>query len=670
MSSSFVFRPGPAGLVLAVFACLACVNVPALAVSPQDSPVEVSGSIARTWTSSDGAHRMEGTLVAIEGETIRLHTPDGKNIAAPLAKLSVGDQAFVRQELARVASAASPFMEEGTASPFSEESGTFSAATTPEPVDPDMSGIELVPMESDQPLDLAAEHWKPAPPAKSKGFRFPIGSIHTRVARSFASPAGDLFVASLHDPFGTDHFGPMQTETGDHARPNDDKCKSWIELVGLPDGKSLGRYPLAGERTVAGDIDADGKTLLAFDGTFAQNPRLYLYDLTAEGLRPRTWWIAKDSQSGNDAVASARLLADGNVVSHIRNELIVWKTSPVKPLYSFSNSDANWRLASDRRHALVEHSGRKFEVDLIGGQCTGVLGGEASDIGGVPSPDSSRLAALKDGVVTLRDASGNVRDEFYAPVFWPSPTISWHDDRTLRVDSPHQTHFVDLDNRVVLLEVTNTGAQESGDGWTVDKQQDRGRWYITVRQATQTSSQLPDLDKCRNNLPPTPESLLVLNDGDRVAIQLELESDPSLGGAAEKAIRKLLKTRGVEVDDDAEDVLRLRSSAREEQVEYRGFGVPPWRDGGAETVNVRTVTSAIELVRDGKVIWSRSSATGPGFMLHMQEGETAQQAADRQAGNPADFWKNLALPRHVAAHPNGGAWCKVIKTANGYEVIE
>lgn len=669
MSLKFVGHSRLARLFLASLAGLLCFVVAPLTASPQDPAVAVSGSRARTWTSSDGTHRQEGTLVAVEGEKIRLNTPDGKNITAPLAKLSADDQTFVQQELARMASAASPFVEEGAPSPFSDESASPSAVT-PEPVDPDMSGVELVAMESDQPLDLSADRWRSVPPAKNKGFRFQIESIHTSVARSFASPAGDLFVASLHDPFGTDHFGPMKTETGDPPRPGDDKCKSWVELVNLADGKSRGRFPLASERTVAGDIDAAGKTLLAFDGTFSRDAKIYLYDITPDRLVPRAWWIAKDSQSGPDSVSSARWLADGKVVSHIRNELVVWQTSPVRPLFSFSNSDPNWRLANDRRHALVEHQGRKFEVDLVEGKCTGVLGGDASDLGGTPSPDSSRLAALNNGVVTIRGANGALDDEFYAPVFWPSPTVTWHDERTLRVESPNQTHFIDLENRVALLEVTNTGARDSGDGWMVDKAEDRGRWYITVRQATEASSQLPDLDKCRKNLPPDAGSLLLLNAGDRVALKLDLAADPGLAGEAKKAVGKLLKARGVSVDDSADDELWLRSVARNEQVEYRNFGVPPWREGGAETVNVRTVTSTIELVRDGKTIWSRSSATGPGFMLHMQEGESAQQAADRQAGNPADFWKNLSLPKHVAAHPNGGAWFRVMKTQKGFEVIE
>jgi hypothetical protein len=125
----------------------------------------------------------------------------------------------------------------------------------------------------------------------------------------------------------------------------------------------------------------------------------------------------------------------------------------------------------------------------------------------------------------------------------------------------------------------------------------------------------------------------------------------------------------VSVDPNASNELRVSSGVRNDQVEYRTIGAPPWAGGGTQSVNVRLVDQKVELVVDGEVVWQKASTSGPGFMLQIRDGESAQQAADRQSGDGAGFWQSITFPKNLARHPQGGPWNRVMQTGNGYQRI-
>ena len=58
---------------------------------------QTSGNTSRTWTDSTGKHKIVGTFVEIEDETVVLSSPDGTKKRIPLKKLSLADQQFVKE---------------------------------------------------------------------------------------------------------------------------------------------------------------------------------------------------------------------------------------------------------------------------------------------------------------------------------------------------------------------------------------------------------------------------------------------------------------------------------------------------------------------------------------------------------------------------------------------
>jgi hypothetical protein len=248
--------------------------------------------------------------------------------------------------------------------------------------------------------------------------------------------------------------------------------------------------------------------------------------------------------------------------------------------------------------------------------------------------------------------------------------LTWLDNRTIKLQSPHQQHFVDLDRRVVFLEVANGGASPPANGWKVDSVRDSSGHFIEVSQVSAEGDSGPSLAEYQQDLPDDAESLLLLKAGDSVRITTQLTADPSQDAMVRQLLGRLLQERGVTIDPNSPNELRASSGVRNDQVEYRSIGVPPWQGGGSQTVNVRLVDQKVELVVDGEVVWQRASTSGPGFMLSIREGESAQQAADRQSGDGSGFWQGISLPQHLARHPQGGPWHRVMKTGNGYQKIK
>jgi hypothetical protein len=640
--------------------------------------IKVSESPARTWSSPDGKFKREAKLIEILGDRIRLEMQDGKSTVAQASKLSSADQAFIATERARMkANSDSPFMdedseEEGSATGANPSGGDPASTGKEIDVVPEFATISVVDLETSASSDPDAAIWKQAESKPVKKFRIPAYTVHSRVTGHACSPGQALFAVTLFEPFGVNPGGGSGNRRNGRSRPAAEegpKIKSWIDIVDLATAKTKGRFPLPVEEEVIGDLDDQANLLVTFDGNFSREPKVRVYNVTNDGLVLLKSWTAKDPNDFRGNIRSARLLPDKQLLVEYEEYLMVMQLDPVEALFKIPNDSADWQLSNDRTRALVNKQGRKFEVDLKTGDCLGAVGGVVVAGSGSPSPDGSKTAKFENGVLTLRNPQSQLLDEFYCPIFWPNPEISWVDERTVMLQSPHQQHYVDLERRVVFLEIANAGAPQPAKGWIVEKISDAGAQIVQVTQAKAEVKSGPNLAEYQNDLPGDADSLLVLKAGDSVRITTQLTADPSQEPTVRQQLGSLLQKRGVTVDPNAALELRVSSGVRNDQVQYRSFGAPPWAEGGTQSVNVRLVDQKVELVVDGEVVWQKASTSGPGFMLQIRDGESAQQAADRQSGDGAGFWQSIALPKHVARHPQGGAWNRLMQTGNGYQRI-
>lgn len=640
----------------------------------QESPssTKIGDSITRTWASADGRFKQSGKLLEHLGESVRIEAEDSKTLVVAIKKLCDEDQQFIQQELARMSEEANPFVVENKSTtkmkpnPTSSDN-TEAASTVIENYVPVFINVPNISLESANAIDLQSPHWASAKRQTIKPFRVPAFSIHTRITGHSANVSESFFAVSMFEPFGVDLAGTPHSVKDRRSKSSSAiSTKSWVEMVALPSGKSNGRFPLPADHTVVADVDSSGERILAFDGVFSSEPKIYIFRIENQQLVTETRWNSTHQNGRQEKAESARFLDDNHVIVQYGAHLQVWQLNPLEPKFTVNNDIADWQLASDRRHAIVGQANQRFEVDLLAGECKGKSGETISAAKGTPSPDGSIFAKLTRSVLTLTDAQGKVTSSFYAPVFWPEPTLAWIDENTLRVDSPNQSHYFDLPRRALFLEIVNAAQPSRDSGWQVEKTEQDRTYFVDVSQNQGTGQQAVELDVYRGKLPNDANSLEILKSGDRVRLTMNLEATPEKAATVRQQLVQLLKAKGVVVDKSATDELRASSEARDEEVEYRRFGVPPWAANGVEKVKIRRIDQRLELIRDTEVVFRHSTTSGPGFMLNIRDGETAQQAADRQAGDPVDFWKNLELPQTISQHPKGQAWTRLIKQDNKF----
>lgn len=98
--------------MLAAFVCIACM---------------ATASLAREWTDSTGAYKVEASLMRVENNKAILRRESGEIVAIPIARLSAADQAFLRS----LGKPEVESVEEKGAARVMNEAGVFAALARP-----------------------------------------------------------------------------------------------------------------------------------------------------------------------------------------------------------------------------------------------------------------------------------------------------------------------------------------------------------------------------------------------------------------------------------------------------------------------------------------------------------------------------------------------------------
>jgi len=111
---------------------------------------------------------------------------------------------------------------------------------------------------------------------------------------------------------------------------------------------------------------------------------------------------------------------------------------------------------------------------------------------------------------------------------------------------------------------------------------------------------------------------------------------------------------------DFDRVLRFKVDVGEQQeLEVRDMMDPfpmggPFgrRRGSREEVKFQNKSASIELVVDGEVMWRKFGRFGPNpIIMHLRNGETAQQHVDRTSKVNANFFTSSFIPEGLRALP-------------------
>jgi len=70
---------------------------PTTSLSP-NKEAQKQTPVARQWSDSSGAFKIQATFVATEGDKVHLRKTDGTTLAVPLERLSADDKEYVKQQ--------------------------------------------------------------------------------------------------------------------------------------------------------------------------------------------------------------------------------------------------------------------------------------------------------------------------------------------------------------------------------------------------------------------------------------------------------------------------------------------------------------------------------------------------------------------------------------------
>ncbi len=119
----------------------------------------------------------------------------------------------------------------------------------------------------------------------------------------------------------------------------------------------------------------------------------------------------------------------------------------------------------------------------------------------------------------------------------------------------------------------------------------------------------------------TDPDLFVFKEGSSVALDLSAISDQAARDKATKAITGELTKIKCKVIPNSSLVFRAKvTGPTARQITYRSFGFGG--GGGSGTYTVQEWISTLELVYDGKVVWSRGGGSNVPFTLNLKQGET------------------------------------------------
>jgi hypothetical protein len=415
--------------------------------------------------------------------------------------------------------------------------------------------------------------------------------------------------------------------------------------------KSLGSTTIAGGATGC-SLSPGGTRLLivAQVGFHDRKSRLDLWNISGgKALEMATWWPYATSDTWQDEITWADWINEELLLTFNREGMLVlWRLEGSKPVavYQIDGQPGSMPALSPGRKHLALATPRGVEIfRSLDGELLARMDELNPTFGSLAfSENGGQLAcAAGKGIYVWDTATGKLQRDFDCNEL-NGGTVTWLSAQHLLVGG---TDVVDVSKRLILWHYES----KSRLGIPL------GDWYWMVMQSGDLLGIVPAkllpkevlaAGKKFENM--DADEMLVLRPGAKVSLDLQLGGEEQT--KAEQALRAELERNGMEIVPDQP----LRFSARivtgqSNTEEYRGMSI---FDRTTEQVTVSQKLYEVELTLEGQQIWKQSTTYEFGqapMIIHMQEGETAQQVVDREnAQRSKHFAFGMSLPRYVV-HP-------------------
>lgn len=502
------------------------------------------------------------------------------------------------------------------------DEGDWSQVNALLPGDPEGSGVPADPLKNTGPTG-----WKPQPTRLGN-----TTSFHEHaVAMSVSGGESPMAVVVYEDPFKT--------------------TVARMETVNLKQKKSFGSSSVVGGAKQCFISPTGTRVLLvAEEGFHNRKARLEVWGLNGgKALSQVTWWpfaTSKGHWGPNEIIWADWIDEDQLIIVNGEGTTVLWRIDGGKA-HAIYQIDADGRctpaLTAGRAHMALS-TPRGVEIfRATDGTLLARMDGVRPGAGQVAfNADGTKLACVSGKSVYVWNATdGKLERDFdCSNMKWGE--VIWLDDEHLLVGG---SDVVDVTRRILLwrYETPNLPADSAPSG----------RWLMmqsnNILGLVPTQMMQPEVLAAAKEL--DPDAILAVKPGAKISLDIQLGGEDQQ--KAESAIRNGLTQNGIEVASDAPIKISARIVTGESETKEYGSGFGFFHRGDTEQVTVTSKRYEVEIMVDGQSAWKLVSTmqAGAPHVIWLQQGESAQQAIDRQnAARDASFSFSASIPRYVV-HP-------------------
>ncbi len=605
------------------------------AAEPADS-ISIENAEVRAWSDADGKFTVRASLVRIEGDRVVLVREDNKEIKVTLKVLSPADLQYVEKMKAAKSQPVPPVPQP-----------EVPTSTLTDKLDEPPKTLDMLRAESRVeidaglaiPIDLTGDGtWKYTPDAvQGAAAVTPMQVPLSIAAADHQEAARTLFLPREKKAIVVYQPSNSSKDTQSH--------RSYI--CDFDRGRVESRIDTAADAPVAISPDSSKLLLSHREPDARNNTVLTVCSRSDANFQRLVTWKPYGSQQSGDVVWADFVDAQQLVTLNIAGDVVVWNIPDLWP---------KWTGKLDRGAAIALSPGRKFLAAAQGdgvkllsvadGKVAGVIPAEIDAADAVAfHDDGKRLAVWSADRIRVWDLETasleqdfGLQRSFFGSVRGDRK-LDWVDDNHLLLDG---RLLVDLNHRVACWEFTNVGraaAVFAGRLWFVDEKATAPKLC---------SLALPNRDGLEAVAKFTPEQMLVLQPGMKVAVEITNNGSSGDTNAAREALVKKLTDNGISVVPESS--VRLVGeivAGQTQKIQVRVWSaMGPSFDGQEHQFTPRTMV--LRLFTGGEEVWKRGFTKKPSSFIQLEENETVDQALARLTEASVELLGKYRLPRYLA----------------------
>jgi hypothetical protein len=594
----------------------------------------------RLWTDASGKFQIRAALVEQTATAVRLHTADGRQVTVPIQRLSQADQDYLKS---LTAPTDNPFAG-GTPMPEKAAPGAGpSSAALPGTLRAlprsNSLGEEMALPGTGTTLDLASDTSSEqfAPDPQTDAPSIPAGAALVSTIDAYDKISVPVLASETE--------GQFLVSIGRNKSGSPEETRGRIYSVSLKAAKSdlVWDYPKC---VRVWDHDAaSGQTLIVDElDQFQRGGELVMVQGLASGAaQPLYRRILPGAGQPGFApqVEWAKLLSASHVAAIVNGVLHLWDLPAAKLVYRVEdvNSSQPPVFSGNQLYMAIPQSEKVVIVETATGAIRKTIATGTTLKPGVAFHPNGRLLAISfsNQYLVWDCVADNAVSEATTTDHLGAHPVSWIAPKMFRAQLGDAVH---LDLGMSVWKYTTSVSTEPIF---------IGNKMVTARTSqvcSVTSVEIPhaSAEKSIDRLMRAGDTAMLVRPGSAVAIAVEAvgsvdqsEIRASLSEAAERA--------GWKVGARAPITLVAKIGRGEtQQLRYRSMR------GGSRTQSTASLTpftAQLEIRRGANVLWTRSTVNHVPSLLHLQEGETVQDAVKRYEKPDPAFFSRLNLPPRI-----------------------